>query len=145
MAGAAIDNALRCPYYRFLGQRPRGTGREMKRLIAIALIICVAGLLSAVCGYTTTPAKVEYEITGTASTAFVTITNATGGTEQFSDVPVPHKYTFDEYGYWYLYISARNEGDAGSVTVNIHVDGRLVARSTSSGAYVTATASSFRW
>lgn len=116
----------------------------MKRPVTVVLMICVLGLLSTGCGYTATPARVEYEITGTASTVFVTITNATGGTEQFSDVPVPHTYTFEEYTYWYLYISARNEGDAGSVTVTIYVDGQVVATSTSSGAYVTATASSFR-
>ena len=116
----------------------------MKKLVTVALIVCVLGSFSTGCNFLSSPAKVEYEITGTASTVFVTISNATGGTEQFSDVPVPHTYTFEEYTYWYLYISARNEGDAGSVTVTIYVDGEVVARSTSSGAHVTASASYFK-
>lgn len=116
----------------------------MKRLLTVALAICISGLFCAGCGFLTSSAKVEYEITGTASTVFVTLSNASGGTEQFSGVPVPHAYTFGEYTYWYPYISARNEGDEGSVIVTIYVDGEAVATSTSSGAYVTATASYIR-
>jgi len=85
--------------------------------------------------------EVEYKITGTASKVFVTLSNATGGTEQFDNVHVPHTYTFEKYTGWFLYVSAQNLGESGSVTVTIYLNGAVVATSTSSGAYVIATAS----
>jgi len=85
--------------------------------------------------------EVEYKITGTASKVFVTLNNESGGTEQFDNVSVPHTYTFEEFDDWFLYISAQNLGESGSVTVTIYLNGEVVATSTSSGAYVIATAS----
>jgi len=85
--------------------------------------------------------EVEYKITGTASKVFVTLSNATGGTEQFDDVHVPHTYTFETFDDWFLYVSAQNLGESGSVTVTIYLNGEVVATSTSSGAYVIADAS----
>ena len=85
--------------------------------------------------------EVEYKITGTASKVFVTLSNATGGTEQFDNVNVPHTYTFEKFNDWFLYISAQNLGEWGSVTVTIYLNGEVVATSTSSGAYVIADAS----
>ena len=114
----------------------------MKKPIIITLIICFIALFSigATCDSSTSPVRVEYEITGTASTVFVTLNNATGGTEQFSNISVPHTFTFENYTHWFFYVSAQNEGDSGSVTVTIYVDGEVVATSTSSGAYVIASA-----
>jgi len=85
--------------------------------------------------------EVEYKITGTASQVDVTLNNATGGTEQYDNVSIPHTYTFDTFSDWFLYISAQNQGEYGSVTVTIYLNGEIVATSTSSGAYVIATAS----
>jgi len=85
--------------------------------------------------------EVEYKITGTASKVFVTLSNATGGTEQFDNVSVPHTYTFETFDDWFLYVSAQNLGEWGSVTVTIYLNGAVVKTSTSSGAYVIATAS----
>ncbi len=87
------------------------------------------------------PPEVEYKITGTASKVFVTLSNATGGTEQFDNVHVPHTYTFEKFTNWFLYVSAQNLGESGSVTVTIYLNGAVVATSTSSGAYVIADAS----
>jgi len=85
--------------------------------------------------------KVEYKITGTASLVDVTLNNATGGTEQFDNVLLPKTYTYDPFEDWFLYISAQNQGTSGSVTVSIYVNDDLKKSSTSSGAYVIATAS----
>jgi len=85
--------------------------------------------------------EVEYKITGTASKVFVTLNNASGGTEQFDNVSVPHTYTFETFDDWFLYVSAQNLGDWGSVTVTIYLNGAVVKTSTSSGAYVIATGS----
>jgi hypothetical protein len=115
----------------------------MKKLIAITLILCFVGLSSigGTCNPSNSSAIVKYEITGTASEVNVTLTNATGGTEQYSDVSVPHTYTFDDYTHWFLYISAQNQGESGSITATVYLNGEVVNTATSEGAYVIATAS----
>ena len=127
----------------------------MKRAISVILLVCVMGLIFVGCGDLTTTATptpkatptstsgtvVQYKITGSASKVSVTLNNATGGTEQYSDVSVPHTYTYNNYTDWFLYILAQNQGDSGTVTVTIYVDGEVVETSTSSGAYVIADAS----
>jgi hypothetical protein len=85
--------------------------------------------------------EVEYKITGTASRVSVTLNNATGGTEQYDNVSVPHTYRYDTFTDWFLYISAQNQGEYGSVTVTIYLNGVVVNTATSEGAYVIATAS----
>lgn len=91
-----------------------------------------------------TPSAVIYEITGTAKEVGVTLSNATGGTEQYSDVSLPKKYTYNSFSDSFLYISAQNQGESGSVTVSIYVNGKLFKTSRSSGAYVIASASGSR-
>ena len=118
----------------------------MKKLTVVALTVCFVVLLSVggACDTPDSPAQVEYKITGTASQVDVTLTNATGGTEQYGDVFVPHTYTFHNYTHWFLYISAQNQGGSGSVIVTIYLNGEVVNTATSSGAYVIATASHSR-
>ncbi len=84
---------------------------------------------------------VVYEITGTAESVDVTLNSASGGTEQYSNVSVPHSYRYSNFQDDFLYISAQNNGDTGTVTVKIYVNGKLVKSASSSGAYVIATAS----
>jgi len=83
---------------------------------------------------------VVYSITGSASAVDVTLENDTSGTSQFGDVVNP------SYTYWmrpgsFVYISAQNQGTTGEVTCTITSQGRVVAKSTSSGAYAIATCS----
>jgi hypothetical protein len=87
---------------------------------------------------------VVYEITGTAIYVDVTLSNSTGGTEQYSDVPLPKQYTYASFSDPFVYISAQNQGESGTVTVSIYINGNLFKTSTSSGAYVIATASGMR-
>lgn len=84
---------------------------------------------------------VIYEITGTAKEVDVTLNNASGGTEQYDDARLPQKYIYYSFSDSFLYISAQNQGDSGSVTVSIYMNGRLFKTSRSSGAYVIASAS----
>jgi hypothetical protein len=84
--------------------------------------------------------EVLYEITGTTALVDVTLSNASGGIEQYSNAQVPSHYRFDNFPNYYLYISAQNQVGAGTVTVSIYVNGKLYKTSTSSGAYVIATA-----
>ncbi len=85
--------------------------------------------------------KVEYRISGSAPSVFVTLANATGGTEQYSGVKLPKVYRYKTFNSKFLYISAQNEGDSGTVTVECYYNGSLKDSATSSGAYVIATAS----
>ncbi len=85
--------------------------------------------------------KVEYRISGSAPSVFVTLANATGGTEQYSGVKLPKVYRYKVFSSNFLYISAQNEGDSGTVTVECYYNGSLKDSATSSGAYVIATAS----
>jgi hypothetical protein len=84
---------------------------------------------------------VIYKISGTAERVDVTLSNAGGGTEQYSNVYVPKQYSYYSFSDDFVYISAQNQGEYGTVTVSIYVDDVLFKTSTSSGAYVIATAS----
>ena len=84
---------------------------------------------------------VKYQVTGTASAVDLTIENSDGGTSQFSDKPTPWAYSFTSKFDTWVYCSAQNQGETGSVTVTIYVDDVQFKRSTSEGAYVIATAS----
>lgn len=84
---------------------------------------------------------VRYEITGTAKTVDVTLNNSNGGTSQYSNVTLPKSYKYSTFNDDFLYISAQNNDKLGSVTVSIYYKDKLFKTSTSSGAYVIATAS----
>ena len=84
---------------------------------------------------------VEYTVTGTTTLVDITIENEDGGTSQFSDVSVPWSYEFQGNSGDFVYVSAQNQLDTGSVTVKIYTDGSVFKTSTSVGAYVIATAS----
>jgi hypothetical protein len=84
---------------------------------------------------------VQYKITGTANTVDVTLNNSSGGTEQYSNVSLPKTYSYKYFEDWFLYISAQNQGQSGTVTTSIYYKDNLFKTSTSSGAYVIATAS----
>jgi len=100
------------------------------------------------------PDRIRYEVTGTALSARVTMNNADMGIEQF-DIHVPWFEEFhphfkssdkvDKFGngmyYYDAFISARNNGDSGSITVKLYRKGHLIKKATSNGAYVVATVS----
>lgn len=84
--------------------------------------------------------RVVYKISGTASRAFLTYQNEQGGTEQ-TEISIPWKGTLTVKEGEFLYISAQNQGDSGSVTCEIWVNDTKWKESTSSGAYVIASCS----
>jgi hypothetical protein len=87
--------------------------------------------------------RVQYKVTGSASSVDLTFENVNGGISQYSDISLPWAYNFEiTKGHnTFLYISAQNNGETGTVIAEIYLDGNLVKTSTSSGAYVIATAS----
>lgn len=94
-------------------------------------------VLLAACGG---PRPVTYRITGTTGNVDITLTNASGGTEQ-RNVKPPYELTFDGASGQALYISGQNKWDAGAVTCEILVDGKVVQTATSSAAFGIATCS----
>jgi hypothetical protein len=113
-------------------------------LIVIGLLLC--WLLSQGSGDTPssfssgTTYEVIYKVTGTASRASLTYNNEQGGTEQ-TEIAIPWEKQFTVKRGEFLYISAQNEGETGSVTCEIWVDGNKWRESTSSGAYKIASCS----
>ena len=86
-------------------------------------------------------AEVVYKISGTAPSVNITLSNSTGGTEQYSDVILPKVYSYSTFSDNFLYISAQNTGSSGTVNVECYYMGELKDSAHSEGAYVIATAS----
>jgi hypothetical protein len=84
--------------------------------------------------------RVDYLIFGSTNRASLTLSNATGNTEMIT-VRVPWSQMLIMEPGEYLYLSAQNERDRGSISCQIHVNGRVVEEANSSGAYVIASCS----
>lgn len=85
--------------------------------------------------------SVEYRVDGTATQGAMTYSNASEGTSQVTaNLPWNVKFTSTKAGQ-FVYISAQNQNDTGSVHVSIFLNGTLYKESISSGAFVIATAS----
>lgn len=84
----------------------------------------------------------KYTVTGTATTVDITYSNSSSGTSQQSAVANGWTYSWTDKDFErFLYVSAQNQGATGDVTVTIFQDDKQIKTSTSSGAYVIATAS----
>ena len=114
----------------------------MKRrwLVAASIVLAIA---SACSGSPTTPSgsEVEYRILGTATRASVSYRNATGGTTT-ADVNLPWVY------HWsgarkgdFLYVSAFNRVESGTIKAQIFKQGTLFRESESSRAFGFASVS----
>ena len=83
---------------------------------------------------------VKYTVSGSATAASLTYQNGQGGTAQ-EDVSLPWEKTYQLLKGDFLYISAQNKADSGSITTNISVNGVNFKTTTSIGAFVIATSS----
>ena len=85
-------------------------------------------------------AALEYRVTG--SRASLTYSNCTAGTSQASAANLPWSFTCASVpAGQFVYISAQNTGDSGTITVAIYKRGVLYRESSSTGAFAIATAS----
>ena len=84
---------------------------------------------------------VRYEVTGSAETVNITYENDSGGISQVTNVPLPWSITFSGDLEDYVYLSAQNQGETGSVTVTIFKNGDVFKRATSEGSFVIASVS----
>ncbi len=124
-------------------------------LVTILLIVGVGALANDEDNVSTTKSvrtettsslrTVVYEVTGTATSASLTMAVPGGGTSQLS-VPVPfvnqtgkpgltHQFRSGEF----VYLSAQNRASSGSITCTIKVDGVVKSTTTSHGGYTIAT------
>lgn len=108
---------------------------KIKTLIALSLLlVAITG-----CTKESMQSDYKYEVSGTAGDYSITCEGAPSGTVQYSNVGSGWAYTWIQTGTRWLYMSAQNNTDSGTVTVKIIRDGQVVAQQTSSGAYVIAT------
>lgn len=109
---------------------------------ALPVILLLVGLVA--CGGSDTAPSlpsVTYTVTGSTPEVAITYANATEGTSQVNAAtPWTLSFTCTKAGQ-FLYVSAQNQRNSGSVTVRITKAGTTYKESTSSGAFVIATAS----
>ena len=111
----------------------------MKKLLLLPLI---AGLLFLSCDKKPSKPKsyrVKYEVTGTPQEVWVTLENASGGTEQHDIVP-PWDFSFNANAGKWVYISA-TIAVSGNVTVKIYRNVKVLQEATATGKYSSATVS----
>jgi len=129
---------------------PKKSGVSLLPIILAIVIVGSVCLVLAMCrgggggGTYSTPIpssySVTYEISGSASSVSITLSNAQGGTEQGEyKVPFRKTYTMDRGAF--AYISAQNQGEFGTVTCKILVGSTVWKESTSTGAYSIADCS----
>ncbi len=84
--------------------------------------------------------KVTYKVGGTADRASITIQNASGGTEQKS-VSVPWSTSFEGRPGQFVYLSAQNKSEYGTVKATIELNGTTVQEASSNEEYGIASVS----
>jgi Mycobacterium membrane protein len=122
---------------------------KMSVVAALAIILTGIGLVVflAVFSNTSRPRdnadyQVTYDVVGEHTNyASLTYSNASGGTEQVDEVRLPWSKSFTASYGEFLYLSAQNKDEQGSITIYITVNGNPIKTATSSGAYTIATAS----
>lgn len=110
--------------------------RRLIQLTAVLIITMVIGCSTAA----DSSHAVRYTVGGTASSFDITYENEDGGTSQKSDVSSGWSYSFEAEEGDFVYISAQNTTDNGSVEVTIYNNGEVFKTSESEGEYVIATA-----
>jgi hypothetical protein len=110
----------------------------MRKATGTLAVIAVLALTACSAATGATAHQVRYEVTGTATTADLTL-EGEDGTVQQNDQPVPWSYARDATDGEFLYVSAQNKGD-GDITCSITVDGQQVRSSTSTGEYAICQA-----
>ncbi|MEV0993376.1 MmpS family transport accessory protein [Nonomuraea sp. NPDC050202] len=84
------------------------------------------------------PETVVYRAYGDAYLADLTM-ETPSGTRQVADVELPAEETWLMHSGEFVYVSAQSKGETGSITCEIAVDGKVISRNESDGAYVIAS------
>lgn len=127
--------------------RVPGSGNALEAVIGVVLLMLLVAYFVGArrsepvgAARTSDLAAVRYVVSGSAGRASLTYTNSQGGTSQ-EKVSLPWSIEYSMRPRDFMYISAQNERESGSVTVEIWVGGVRKKASTSSGAFVIASAS----
>jgi hypothetical protein len=110
--------------------------RQGLRLVAALAVLFLPG-----CGSSADSVdSVTYRVDGTATSVAITYSNSSEGTSQIT-TNTPWSYSFEKpTAGQFLYVSAQNQNETGTVHVSITRNGTLFKEATSSGAFVIATA-----
>ena len=85
---------------------------------------------------------ITYRVTGSGlGVVDLTYQNANDASEQMNDVAMPWTLKFNARPGQFLYVSAQNQKQTGTVICEILLDGVVVKTARSSGAYVIASCS----
>lgn len=84
--------------------------------------------------------KVTYKVGGSTSKASITIQNSSGGTEQ-REVRVPWSTSFHAKPGQFVYLSAQNKSEYGTVDARIELNGKTVQSASSNEEYGIASVS----
>lgn len=111
--------------------------------LGVLAVVGVVGLF--IIGRSARPAlsqtvTIDYKVQGTAIRASLTYKNASGGTVQ-EDVNLPWEDRMEVQRGSFVYISAQNKGETGTITCTITANLVEYKRTTSSGAYKIAVCS----
>jgi hypothetical protein len=82
---------------------------------------------------------VTYEATGNADLVDITVVNDSGGTEQYNDVPLPWRMDYGGFEFSQPYMYVYNNGESGSITISIKINGKIARTASCSGPYASAT------
>lgn len=140
--------------------KPQGAGQQTKFkspktfLIIVGIILILGLIFPGFCGsllsfggssggssgsISSDEYTVTYSVGGTTTMASLTYENASGGTEQ-KDVKVPWSgQTFNAKRGQFLYVSAQNGSEYGTISCEILINGKTWKKSSSDGAYAIAT------
>lgn len=162
LADAELDHTHSAPT-RWPAPSGPGPGADPKKSKAgkVLLVVGVLVVIGIAVGSTTnktgiggvvSPAThtVTYKVEGTTDMASITYETASGDTAQQSDIDVPLTRKIDQkeglilpgmHSGAFLYISAQNSRESGTITCIIEVDGIPVKSVTSRGGYTIATCS----
>jgi hypothetical protein len=86
----------------------------------------------------TYPETVIYRVYGDAYLADITMQVPTG-TRQVANIELPAEETWLMPSGAFVYVSAQNNDESGSITCEIVVDGKVISRNTSEGGYTIAS------
>ena len=84
---------------------------------------------------------VKYKVYGTSGVANITLTLPTGELSQGTSASIPWSFTCEGKVGSYVSLTAQNKSTSGTITVEIHRDGKIFKSITSYGGYAIASVS----
>jgi hypothetical protein len=103
-------------------------------LVALCIVLCL--VIAPACKRND---NVTYEVTGTAESVDVKVSNEKNVMEEYRDIPLPWRMDYGGFEENNVYLYAYNRGEEGSVTVTIYVNGQVFKSLTTEEPYGNVT------